>query len=228
MISVMRWTGIGLAGALALAGAVAFALLETRVRDAANAPPPSVSAAKPAPALTPGATDDVAAPAAPAPPAPQPPVAKPAPVAEARASDAPRAASSDLLALEDQALRRIDIGPILASEGMDARELAARQGGEDVMRHMAGDELLTRAFMRDLFSTTVYPYGYPQDHAQSEARTVAAKIVAGLSPEDRASTLQRALAGSADVPTPFFYPPESGPAFDGHFRDEPAQGAARN
>ena len=199
------------AGALVAAAALAFEL------SPARAIPPR------APSATPSALQ-------PAPPVPAPAVA----AALQQASAAPSAAlalqprehrsgNNDLLALEDQALRRIDIAPVLESAGVDVHALAARPDGEDVLRHAAADELLTRAFMRDLFSFTVYPYGYPEDHAQAEARAVAQQIIAKLSPEDRASTLQRALAGSTDVPEPYFYPPDSGHVFDGHFRNDPAR-----
>jgi len=49
---------------------------------------------------------------------------------------------------------------------------------------------------------------------------VAQGIIATLSPVARANALQRALAGSSDVPEPFFYPAGSGHDFDGHLRSE--------
>ena len=169
-------------------------------------------------------------PAAPAPlaaPSPAPPSVPAAPVAAAPRSapgsdsDATRS-ETELRALEDQALRRIDVTPLLESAGIDVAKLRARPDGEDVLRHVAGDELLVRAFMRDLLSLTVYPYGYPEDRALADARSGAEKAVAKLSPEDRANTLARALQGPSDVPAPIFATPESGQVWDGHLRGEAA------
>ena len=214
----MRRIALPLAvGALIAAGVLAFALSPREIA----APPAGARGAKSDPAPGP----DVRAMR---PPAPTVAIAVTLPPAAAPAPPAPSsgqrpAGNNDLLALEDQALRRIDVAPVLESSGVDVRALAARPDGEDVLRHAAADELLTRALMRDLFSLTVYPYGYPEEHAQAEARDIAQGIIAKLSLEERANMLQRALAGSTDVPEPVFWSADSGHVFDGHFRNEPAR-----
>jgi len=203
-------------GALICTGVLAFALSPREVAA------PSAGAGGSAPA--PGAEVRPVRP-----PAPTVATAVTSPPAVAAGPPAPPpgqrpAGNNDLLALEDQALRRIDVAPVLERAGVDVRALAARPDGEDVLRHAAADELLTRALMRDLFSLTVYPYGYPEDHAQAEARDIAQGIIAKLSAEDRANMLQRALAGYVtDVPEPYFWSADSGHVFDGHFRNEPAR-----
>jgi len=202
------------AGALITAGAIAFALARPEPKGHPTAPPSVASTAgrteEPKPAVSTAA-------ARPAAPTAAPPAASAAAAVPSESGSTP---SNDLLALEDQALRRIDIAPVLESSGVDLGALTEQADGEDVLRHAAADELLTRAFMRDLFSLTVYPTGYPEAHALSEARDVAQGIIATLSPVARANALQRALAGSSDVPVPFFYPAGSGHDFDGHLRSE--------
>jgi hypothetical protein len=118
---------------------------------------------------------------------------------------------AELVALEDQALRRVDVLPLLEAAGIDVAALRARPDAEDILRHVAGDEVLTRARMRDFFSTTVYPYGYPVDHALREARTAAESTVAQLSGQARVESLAADLeADSTELPEPELYPKESG------------------
>jgi hypothetical protein len=120
----------------------------------------------------------------------------------------------DLRALEDQALRQIDVVAILGAAGIDADALEARPDGDDVLRHIAADELLTRSVMRDMLTNTIYPYGYPREQALADARAAADRMIAAMSPEARAALLETALAdGSSAEPELAFYGPDSGRVF---------------
>jgi hypothetical protein len=121
---------------------------------------------------------------------------------------------NDLRALEDQALRQIDVVPILRAAGIDGDALEARPDGNDLLRHIAADELLTRSVMRDMLTNTIYPYGYPREQALADARAAADRMIAALNPEARATLLETALAdGSSADPEPTFYGPDSGRVF---------------
>ncbi|HTO69273.1 MAG TPA: hypothetical protein VMR31_05375 [Myxococcota bacterium] len=203
--------------ALALA-ALAVVGRSLRVRHAPPAPAVALPAAAPEALAVPAPSSSEPA-SAPAPVGPVAAAPRRVPIAEP--ADATRS-ETELRALEDQALRRIDVGPLLENAGIDVAKLRARPDGDDVLRHVAGDELLVRAFMRDLLSLTVYPYGYPEDRALADARSGAEKAVAKLSPEDRANTLARALEGPSDLPAPIYATRESGQVWDGHLRGEAA------
>jgi hypothetical protein len=150
--------------------------------------------------------------------------AKSAPIAPSAPAPAPEAATreqNDLRALEDQALRQIDVAPILRAAGIDGAALAARPDGNDTLRHIAADELLTRSIMRDLLSNTIYPYGYPREQALADARAAADRMMAAMIPEARADLLEQALAdGSSAEPEPAFYGPDSGRVFAAEERGE--------
>ncbi|HTO52209.1 MAG TPA: hypothetical protein VMR50_02400 [Myxococcota bacterium] len=145
----------------------------------------------------------------------KPRVALPAAKA-ATAPSAPRQqgetpAQNDLRALEDQALRQIDVMPILRAAGIDAAALEARSDGNDLLRHIAADELMTRSIMHDLLRNTIYPYGYSRDQALADARAAADRMVAAMIPEARADLLEQALTdGSSSEPEPTFYGADSG------------------
>jgi len=201
------WAGAGIAAALALA-----ALFALRGQDPAMA-----AVGAPAPAATSrGPLVPVIA-AVPAPPstsssaaAPVPPVAR----ESARPSEDPSPEENELRALEDEALRQIDVVPILRAAGIDVQALQARPDGNDLMRHVAADELLTRSMMRDRFANTIYPHGYPRDQIMDDARGMSNRMVAALSREARIALLQTALAdGSSAEPEPTFYGPDSGRVF---------------
>jgi len=132
---------------------------------------------------------------------------------------------NDLRALEDAALQQIDVGPLLRAAGIDAAALQARPDGNDILRHVAADELLTRSMMRDLFAGTIYPYGYPRDRALDDARSAANRMVAALSVEARIQLLETALRdGSSAEPEPSFYGAESGQTFaEGDRGDNPPE-----
>ncbi|HTO69272.1 MAG TPA: hypothetical protein VMR31_05370 [Myxococcota bacterium] len=133
-------------------------------------------------------------------------------VAPAR-PDATRA-QTDLRALEDQALRQIDVVPILRAAGLDPTALEARPDGNDVLRHVAADELITRSIMHGILSGTIYPYGYPRAQALADARAAADRMMAAMTPEARVDELERALVdGSSAEPEPQFYGPDSGRVF---------------
>jgi hypothetical protein len=126
-------------------------------------------------------------------------------------SSGPSRVDVELAALEDQALREVDAVSLLRDAGIDVDKLRKRPDADDFLRHVAADELLTRAFMRDLLSTTIYPYGYSRDQAMYDARVAADRLMAALSPEARAEALSRAVAdGSKDLPVPTFYGEGSG------------------
>jgi hypothetical protein len=199
--------GLG-AGALLAAGALALAL-------GGRAQPPRAGAAREvaAPAPVRAAAVDAAPPQAGDPGAgsrSEPRVTGGVPAPRSPSDSASRG-EVDLVALEDEALRQIDVIPLLEAAGVDVARLRARPDAGDVLRHVAADELLTRAFMRELLSTTVYPYGYPRDTAMYDARSAADRMMAALSPEARAEALGRALAdGSSELPEPTFYSRDSG------------------
>jgi hypothetical protein len=124
------------------------------------------------------------------------------------------AADAELRSLEEEARRRIDLSPLLEAAGVDARALAKRPDADEVLRQVAGDELLVRAALRDLFATTTYPYGYPRDVLMREARSYAERITAGLSPQERSEALARELERpDADLPEPTFEDATSGRVF---------------
>jgi hypothetical protein len=203
----MRRSIFALAGLCAVVG-IAIALgLPTRSPQPPESAPSRVQAA---------ATPPAAPTLAPAP--------SPRPVAEPHAEvprvglpalrDPVRAESRvevDLLQLEDRALRRIDVSELLAAAGIDESELRRRSDGQDILRHLAGDELLVREVMRDLFSDAVYPAGFPRDEALREARSSAEGRIAALSVEARAESLASAVErDDVSAPEPNFYGAESG------------------
>jgi hypothetical protein len=123
-------------------------------------------------------------------------------------------ADTDLRALEDQALRQIDVMPLLRAAGIDATALEARSDGNDMLRHIAADELMTRSIMHDLLRNTIYPYGYPREQALADARATADRMVAAMIPEARVGLLEEALAdGSSAEPEPTTYGADSGREF---------------
>jgi len=132
----------------------------------------------------------------------------------AAAQVAPSAASPadvKLVALEEEALRRIDVVPVLEAAGVDVHALRARPDAADILRHVAADELLTRAYMREYFSTVIYPHGYPTDTALRDARNHAETMIAQLNTEARVESLEHDLeADTVDVPAPEVYPESSG------------------
>jgi hypothetical protein len=181
------------AGALVTLGALGAVLL-------ARTPGPE---APPSPAPTPTSV----ASEAPSPPPREAESLAPAPPAKAGPEPAEPRADAALVALEDQALRRIDVVAVLEREGIDSRELRARPDGEDLVRHLAADELLTLLFMRQLFSQRVYPPDYPRAAALAECRAVAEGVVAELTPEDRVKYLAAELAlPAAPPPSPVYVP----------------------
>ena len=205
---------------LLLAASLTFALLRS---------PPAVSESAPAAtAPAPAAPRPPAPPSAPAPaltgvPAP---VRPPAPAAATRAT-APEAKPEDpeatrieteLAALEAEALRRLDVGPVLEAAGIDVRELRARPDGEEILRHVAGDEVLLRSTEREIFATTIYPEGYPREQAENDVREVALRMVSALTPEGRAAALAGELdmRRSVEAPEPAFHPEGSGRVYDAH------------
>lgn len=174
------------AGALVTLGALAVSWCARAPRSAAPAPAPSPSG------VAPEVKPNLPAPAPPVTPAPEP---KPPPAA------APSRADAQLIALEDKALRRIDVVALLEQHGIDPRELGRRPDADDLLRHLAADELLTRLLMRQIFALRVYPTDYPREAALSEARTAAETAVADMSPGDRVKYLTDELA-SPDAPPP--------------------------
>ncbi|MFI5317589.1 MAG: hypothetical protein ACHQ6T_17945, partial [Myxococcota bacterium] len=148
--------------ALVAAGALAIALVagpEPRSRDAPS------HAAVPAPIRA--AAVNVERVRASAPPAEAGPETRVTGRASA-ARGATRSASQteiELAALESEALRQIDVIPLLEAAGVDVARLRARPDADEVMRHVAADELLTRQLMRDQLASSIYPYGYPRDQA---------------------------------------------------------------
>src|SRR5258706_1970925 len=125
---------------------------------------------------------------------PRPPFARPGGGADARAD-------AELIALEDKALRRIDVVALLDAAGIDPRELQRRADADDLLRHLAGDELLVRLYMRLQFALRVYPPDQPREAALRDARAKAEEVVAGLGAAERASHLADALA-SPEGPAP--------------------------
>jgi len=117
----------------------------------------------------------------------------------------------ELIALEEQAQRRIDVVPLLEGAGIDLKTLQERPDGQDVLRHIAADELLTRGYMREYFSTVTYPHGYPIESAERDARAHAESMIAQLVGNARVESLEQELeADSADLPEPTVYSEDSG------------------
>lgn len=183
----MRRLRLGLAtGALLGAAALALVFLVTR-------PPPSLPlGAVPAKERAPEPSPE----AQPTPPEPQrvetPKSLAVAPSARPTAPAASRA-DAELIALEERALRRVDVVALLEASGVDVRALRQRADADDVLRRLAADELLTQMFMRGLFALKVYPPDVPREAALREARARAEEIVAGLTSANRAEQLAREL-----------------------------------
>ena len=185
------------AGALAAAVALGLALIARRspteprvtaapapTRERISAPPPPGS--PPSAALQP----DLAA-------------SRPAPSAVPNATPSPPGASradAELVALEERALRRIDVIPLLEASGVDMSALRQRADADDVMRRVAADELLTRKYMRLYFSLHAFSPGVPRDVALHDARVVAEQAVAELDPAERARQLALELAEPESPP----------------------------
>jgi hypothetical protein len=128
----------------------------------------------------------------------------PLPGSPPAARDTPRA-SAEIAALEERALRRIDVVPLLESSGVDVAALRRRPDADEVMRHVAGDELLTRMYMRQMFSVAVYPPEVPRETALANARSVAEDLVSRLGADERAGLLAHELAQpEAPPPEPVF------------------------
>jgi hypothetical protein len=141
-------------------------------------------------------------------------VSKGAATQTADSRDSETRTENDLRALEDQALRQIDVMPLLRNAGIDPAALEARSDGNDILRHVAADELMTRSIMHDLLRNTVYPYGYPREQALADARATADRMVAAMIPEARADLLEEALGdGSSAEPEPTMYGADSGRTF---------------
>jgi hypothetical protein len=210
----MRWLWIALGSSVLVCGAYALWPRSAPPTDSrARRTPVAVSAA-PLPSST-----ALAALAA------SSPTALPAKrVAPNAAADASRE-ENELRGLEEEALRQIDVIPLLRAAGLDIDRLDARPDANDVLRHVAADELMTRSMMHDLLSSTIYPYGYPRDRALNDARDAANRMVAALSPEARIELLQTALVdGSSAEPEPTFYEKDSGRVFaEGERGDSPSE-----
>ncbi|HXZ84593.1 MAG TPA: hypothetical protein VEI82_03790 [Myxococcota bacterium] len=154
------------------------------------------------------------APAAPAPAARADAVAPERASARARPREDASPEENELRALEDQALRQIDPIPLLRTAGIDVQGLEARPDGNDILRHVAADELLTRSIMRDRLASSIYPYGYPRERVLEDTRAIANRMVAALSREARIALLETALVdGSSAEPEPVFYGADSGRVF---------------
>jgi hypothetical protein len=120
----------------------------------------------------------------------------PLPGSPPAARDTPRA-SAEIAALEERALRRIDVVPLLESSGVDVAALRRRPDADEVMRHVAGDELM--------FSVAVYPPEVPRETALANARSVAEDLVSRLGADERAGLLAHELAQpEAPPPEPVF------------------------
>jgi hypothetical protein len=187
------------AGALMSAGALAVLWLARapESRPPASLPSPNGVAPEAAPPPQPEAPAPIAPPRANAPPP------SPAPAAAASRADA------DLIALEEKALRRLDVVALLEAAGIDPRELQRRPDADDVLRHLAGDELLARVYMRLMSGFGGYTQEPPRGEALREARANAEEVIARLSPAERAKYLATALAK-----------PE-GPLFEPHYSSHP-------
>ena len=201
-------------GSSVLACASAYALWPRSAPAIASRAHPKAVAVSAAPALLPEAA---AAPSIASTPKANASPAKPD-------NDASRE-ENDLRALEEEALRQIDVVPLLRAAGVDIDRLQARPDANDVLRHVAADELMTRSMMHGLLTSTIYPYGYPRDRALNDARDAANRMVAALSQEARIDLLQSALVdGSSAEPEPTFYEKDSGRVFaEGERGDSPSE-----
>ena len=202
--------------ALLMAAALTFAFVRSPSHEPESAFPAAAPRAAPA-----TADRSVPAPAVAARPAPAP-AAAPAPPSAPRlqppADPEALRVESELVALEEEALRRLDVVPILEEAGIDVRQLRARPDGEAVMRHVAGDEVLLRATEREMFSTTIYPAGYSKEQAVNDVRETALRMVSALTPEGRAAALASELdmRRTVERPQPEFHPDGSGRVYDAH------------
>ena len=187
------------AGALVIAGALAAAWIARAPVDRAP---------RPAPASPNGVAREPASEAgAPAPiPSARESAAAQRPLPAPRRGAADSRADAELIALEDKALRRIDVVALLDAAGIDPRELQRRPDADDVLRHLAGDELLVRLYMRLQFGLRVYPPDQPREAALRDARAKAEDVVAGLSAAERARYLADALAVPEGPPPEPLYP----------------------
>jgi hypothetical protein len=183
------------AGALVAVAAVAV----TRILWSDRQPEPVVTAAVTAPARVPLVTVE------PGISARQPVRAAPHPRSKNGAG--PSQAELELIRLEEEALRRIDVVPVLEAAGVDVKALRARLDAAEVMRHAAADEVLTRGYMRDYFASQSYPYGYPVERAMHDARASAEAQVAELDISARVLSLGKELENDTnDVPEPAVHP----------------------
>jgi hypothetical protein len=178
----MRRLRFVLVAALVIAGALAAVWLGRAPERPAPVSPPSPIgvASEPAPDLQ-------------AAPPGIPPRANAEPSSPPR-GDAASREDVELIALEEAALRRIDVVAVVEAAGIDPRELQRRPDADDVLRHLAGDELLARLYMRLQFGLRVYPADQPRAEVIRDARAKAEELVAALSPEQRAKQLANALA----------------------------------
>ncbi len=198
----MRRLRIALAaGALVIAGALAAAWIARAPQDRAPSPVPAPESQNGG-AREPAKKAEAPAPFQSAPESatpPRSPIAAPRGGADSRAD-------AELIALEDNALRRIDVVALLDAAGIDPRELQRRPDADDVLRHLAGDELLVRLYMRLQFGLRVYPPDQPREAALRDARAKAEDVVAGLSAAERARYLADALAVPEGPPPEPLYP----------------------
>ncbi|HTO05713.1 MAG TPA: hypothetical protein VMR86_01545 [Myxococcota bacterium] len=176
-------------------------------------PAPEVA---PAPAPKPRAAAD-------APPAPaenarpaaaavvEPPAVAPPPPNSASRTYGASPAEIQLIGLEEEALRRIDVEAVLEAAGVDVHALKARPDAAEILRHVAADELMTRSYMRDYFNDTTFPYGYPTENATRDARAHAEGMIAQLTVEGRVESLTHDLeSDDVEMPEPKVYPESSG------------------
>jgi hypothetical protein len=199
---VRRAYGIG---AIVLTGAALFAFAALHEQLAGNEP----AVARPA----------ATAPAAPRPELAEPKVteeppqvaAAPQPETPNSTGSAPSRAETELIALEEEALRRIDVTPVLEDAGVDVSALKRRPDAAEILRHVAGDEVLARGYMRRHFGAQVYPYGYPVEQAVRDARLAAENQVAQLNTRARIESLTEELdRDEVGIPEPEVYPESSG------------------
>src|SRR5262249_62374088 len=101
-------------------------------RPGSGGPGPAPGEVAPAP-VTPSSAESGTAPSA-----------DRAPTAVVRAAPRPGASEAEieLIALEEAALRRIDVVPVLEAAGVDVHALKARADAADILRHVAADELM--------------------------------------------------------------------------------------
>jgi hypothetical protein len=186
------------AGALVTAGALFSVWLARAPQRSVSATPatPSPIGVVPEP---PGAELPVT-PSAP----PHEPAANAPPAAKTPPDHAPRP-DATLAALEERALRRVDVAAVLESAGVDRRALERRPDADDFVRRLAADELLIQRFMRQLFTQQVYEPSYPRDAALGQARSAAKEVLEGMTPAERIRQLEEELARPpAPAPEPTY------------------------